>query len=120
MVPKTLVSYIETFSSGTLNLIKELSQDQVEAVRGADERQDLTSLSTRLTFLKKNVSNNIQGSFPNFWSAVDDIEEDLDKKAFGITFLNNFIDNLNITDLQRKIPKWKLPRKIEQADATEI
>ena len=33
------------------------------------------------------------------------IEDDLDKKAFGITYLKIVVDNLNITDLQQKNTK---------------
>ena len=33
------------------------------------------------------------------------IEDDLDKKAFGITYLKSVVDNLNITDLQHKNTK---------------
>ena len=73
MVPASLVGYIETSSSGILNLIKELNKHQLEAVHGVDVHQDLTSLSTVVIFLKKNVGNNIQGSFPDLWSAVNDL-----------------------------------------------
>ena len=52
---------IETLSSGTLNFIKELNQDQLETVRGADVHQYLTSQSTGVMVLKKNSGNNIQG-----------------------------------------------------------
>ena len=55
--------------------------------------------------LKKNVGNNIQGSFPDLWSAVNDLEEDLDQKAFDITYLKNVVNSLNITDLQQQINK---------------
>ena len=53
--------------------------------------------------MKQNVGNNILGSFPDLRSAVNDIEEDLDQKAFVITSLNNVVCKLNITDLQRRI-----------------
>ena len=53
--------------------------------------------------LKQNVGNNIQGSFPDLWSAMNDLEQDLDQNKFGIKYLNNVIDNLNITDIQQKI-----------------
>ena len=62
--------------------------------------------------LKKNLGNNIKISFPDFWIAVNDIEEDLDQKTFGITSLKNLVDNLNITDLQRKINKVEATVKI--------
>ena len=61
MVPASLVVNIEKLSSGHLNLIKELNQDQLEAVRGADVHQYLTSQSTGVMVLKKNSGNNIQG-----------------------------------------------------------
>ena len=64
MVPARLVGYIDTLSSVTLNLIKELGQYQLEVVRGAYLHQELTSLSIGVIFLRKNVGNNIQGSFP--------------------------------------------------------
>ena len=51
------------------------------------------------------MGNNIQGSFPYLWSSVNDIEEDLDQKAYGITSIKNVDNNPNITDLQRKITK---------------
>ena len=51
------------------------------------------------------MGNSIQGSFPDLWSAVNNLEEDLDQKIFGITSLRKFVNNLNITDLQRKITK---------------
>ena len=90
-------------SSGTLNIIKELKQYQLEAVRGADIHQDLTSLSTRVIVLKQNVGNNIQGSFLDLWSAVNDIKYHIDQDTSGITSLRNVFDNLDITDLQLKI-----------------
>ena len=80
MVHASLVGCIDTLSSVILNLIKELKQDPLEAVLGADVHQDLTILSTGVMFLKKNVGNNIQGSFPDIWSDVNYIEEDLDQK----------------------------------------
>ena len=43
VVPASLLGYIEKLSSGNLNLIKELKQDQLEAVCGADVHQYLTS-----------------------------------------------------------------------------
>ena len=103
MVPASLVGYIETLSSGTLNLIKELNQDQLKELHGAGLHQDLTSLSTGVIVLKKNVGNNIQGSLIDLRIAVNDIEEDLNKNAFGVAYLKNFVNNLNITDLQRQI-----------------
>ena len=36
---------------------------------------------------------------------MNDIEEDLDQKAYGITSIKNVDNNPNITDLQRKITK---------------
>ena len=74
MVPASLVSYIETLSSGTLNLIKELNQYYLEEVCGADVYQDLTSLSTGVMSLKKNVGNNIESYFPDLWIAVNDLK----------------------------------------------
>ena len=102
---------IETLSSGTLNFIKELNQDQLETVRGADVHQYLTSLSNGVMLLKKNISNNIQGYFPDLWSAVNDIEEDIYQKIFGITYLKSAFDNLNITELQRRITKMEATTK---------
>ena len=55
--------------------------------------------------LKQNVGNNVQGYLPDLCSALNDLEEDLDQKTFGIKYLKNVLDNLNITDLQRKITK---------------
>ena len=55
--------------------------------------------------LKQNVGNNVQGYLPDLCSAVNDLEEDLDQKTFGITSFDNIVNNLNITDLQRKITK---------------
>ena len=107
MFPASLVHYIEKLSFGTLNIIKELKQYQLEAIRGADVHQYLTSLNAGVIFLKQNMGNNIQGSFPDLWSAVNDIEEHLDHKAFGIKSLKNVFDNLNITDLQLKFTKVK-------------
>ena len=49
---------------------------------------------------KKNAGNNIQGSFPDLWSAVNNIEDHIDQNKFGITSLKNFFNNLNITDIQ--------------------
>ena len=49
--------------------------------------------------LKKNLSNNILGYFPDIWSSVNDIEEDLDQKTFFITSFNDFVNNPNTTDL---------------------
>ena len=80
MVHASLVGCIDTLSSVILNLIKELKQDPLEAVLGADVHQDLTILITGVIFLKQNVGNNIQGSFPDIWSDVNYIEEDLDQK----------------------------------------
>ena len=71
--PSSLVGYIETFSSGTLNLIKELNQYQLEVVRGSDVYQDLKKLSAGVMVLKKTVGNDIQGSFPDLWSSVNDL-----------------------------------------------
>ena len=79
MVHASLVGCIDTLSSVILNLIKELKQDPLEAVLGADVHQDLKFLSTGVMFLKQNVGNNIQGSFPDIWSDVNYIEEDLDQ-----------------------------------------
>ena len=67
--------------------------------------QDLTILSTGVMVLKQTMGNNIKFSFPDLWSSVNDLEEDLDQKTFGIKYLKNVLDNLNITDLQRKITK---------------
>ena len=105
MVPASLVGYIEKLSSGTLNLIKYLKQDQLESVCGADIHQDLMSLSTGLMVLKQNVGNNIQGYFLTLWSAVNILEEHLDQKIFGITSLKNVVVKLNIIFIQRKITK---------------
>ena len=71
----------------------------------ADVHQDLTSLSTGVMVLKKKFVNRIQFSFPGFWGAVNDIEEDLYHKVFGITSLKIVADNLNITDIQQQIIK---------------
>ena len=105
MIPEILVGYIQTLSSGNIHFIKYLGLDQLELVRGAYVHQELTSLSTGVMVLKKNMGNNIQGYFHDLWNAVNDLEEDLDQKTFGITSLNNVVNNLNITDLQRKITK---------------
>ena len=61
--------------------------------------------------LKQNVGNNIQGSFPDLWSSVNDIEDDLDQNTFGIIFLKNVFDNLNLTDLKRQINKVEATMK---------
>ena len=74
MVPETLAGYIEISISGNINLIKELNQDQLEAVSGEDVHPYITSLSTGVMGLKQNVGNNIQGSFPDLWSAMNDLE----------------------------------------------
>ena len=112
MVTATFVGYIDTLSSGTLNLIKKLNQDQVEAFHGADVHQYLTILSTGVMVLNKNVGNNIQGSFPYLWSAVNDTKEHIDQKEFGIIYLNNIVDNLNTTDLQQQITKVEATMKV--------
>ena len=69
------------------------------------------TLGTGVMVLKQHLGNNIQRSFPDLWSSVNDIEEDLDKKAFFVTSLKNVVDNLNITDLQRKIIKVEATMK---------
>ena len=53
--------------------------------------------------LKQNIGNNIQVSFPDLWSSMNDIEGGLIEKAFVIISLKNVFDNLNITDLQQNI-----------------
>ena len=53
MVPAILVGYIDILSCGTINLFKELKQDQFEAVFGADVHQELIILSTGVIVLKK-------------------------------------------------------------------
>ena len=51
MVPEILMGYIETLGSGTLNLIKDLKQDQFEVVSGSGVHQEITSLSTGVIVL---------------------------------------------------------------------
>ena len=53
MVPTSLVGYIETLDYGALKIIKELKQDRLEAVFGADVHQELITLSTGVIVLKK-------------------------------------------------------------------
>ena len=54
---------------------------------------------------EENVVNNIQGSLPDLGSDVNDLKYATDQKTFGVISLNNVVNNLNITDLQRKINK---------------
>ena len=103
VVPASLVGYIEILSSGTLNLTKTLKQHQLEAVSVTYVHQDLTIISNGVIVLKQKIGNNIQGYFPDLLSYMNDTENELYQKTFGIISLNNVVDNLNITDLQQKI-----------------
>ena len=62
--------------------------------------------------LEKNVVNNIQGSFPDLSSVVNDIEDGLYQKTFGIAYLKNVVNNLNIIDLQQKTTKVEATLKV--------
>ena len=110
MIPEILVGYIQTLSSGNIHFIKYLRLDQLELVRGAYVHQELTSLSTGVMVLKKNVGNNIQGSFPDLWSAVNNIEDHIDQNKFGITSLKNIFSTTLISLIYNgKVLKWRLP-----------
>ena len=52
---------------------------------------------------RENMVNTIRGSFPDLWSAVNDLKYYIDQRKFDITYLNNVVDNLNITDIQWQI-----------------
>ena len=52
---------------------------------------------------KKNMVNTIQGYLPDLWSAVNNLKYYIGQNKFDIEYLNNVVDNLNITDIQRQM-----------------
>ena len=52
---------------------------------------------------KKNMVNTIQGYLPDLLSNVYNLKYYIGQNKFDIEYLNNVVDNLNITDIQRQM-----------------